>query len=264
MKRLNSALEVHHKQVVNKDYDAVLLLTGDEGKGKSHLALHILEWWYNQLYNEVKIEDVKHINLDMQQFAEDLKNLKRFEATVYDEAGDISNKRTMSKMNVLLSQAYQVIRGDNLLTILVLPSVFDLDGFFTKRRARGLIHVTKRGDMRYYSQRRLRKIVSLNQNRILKTLNVVAPTFVDTFPKYKGVLFDPYMDKKKEKMKTVRDKLYNDMKQDVNNPKAERDEVIYNIYDQRGLSETAKLVGLSTRQISRIVNKQKETDDIET
>jgi hypothetical protein len=55
----------------------------------------------------------------------------------------------MSKLNVSITKAYQIIRGDNLLTILVLPSIFDLDGFFTKRRARGLIHITAVRKIKY-------------------------------------------------------------------------------------------------------------------
>lgn len=257
MRRLEAALEVHHNNIVNNDYDGVLILTGDEGKGKSNLLLHIIDWWYNKTKGGVSSEDIKSVGLEVSQFSEALKDAKKYDLIANDEAGDISNKRSMSRMNVLLNQAYQVIRGDNLFTILVLPSVFDLDGFFAKRRARGLIHVTKRGRFNYYSQRRLRRIIALNQNRILKTLNVTMPTFNDTFPKYKGVLIDPYLEKKQEKMQRIREELYNNLK-DTQEGKTEyyyRDVLISQIKEKLGTSETASLVGLSTRQIQNIAKK---------
>lgn len=252
MKRLYRAFDIHFKNITSNDYDGVFLITGDEGKGKSNVLLHLLDYWYTKLNGECVESDSKHACLTMQQFSEDLKDCVKFEATGYDEAGDISNKRSMSKLNVALSQAYQVIRGDNLCTFMVLPSLFDLDGFFTKRRARGLIHITKRGALQYYSQKRLRKIIALNQSRIIKSLSIVRPTFVDTFPKYNGVLLQPYLDKKAEKMKEIRNNLYKELNEKSQDN--QRDEIIINMAEDGYTQiEIAKAVRLSRERVGQII-----------
>ena len=88
MKRIEGVLEIYYKKLTKEDYDSVILISGDEGKGKSNVALHILDWWLTKKNGEVKEEDIKHINLDSEQFTEDLKNCERFDCTVYDEAGN--------------------------------------------------------------------------------------------------------------------------------------------------------------------------------
>ena len=42
MNRLYSALELYHKKITKQDYDSVIIISGDEGKGKSNLVLHII------------------------------------------------------------------------------------------------------------------------------------------------------------------------------------------------------------------------------
>jgi lipoprotein NlpI len=95
-----------------------------KGKEKAMWVLHIIDYWYKKKNGSCKQSDISHISLDKMQFAEDLKDLNKFDAIDYDEAGELSNKRTMSKFNFIINQAYQVIRGDNIFTILTLPSLF--------------------------------------------------------------------------------------------------------------------------------------------
>jgi hypothetical protein len=240
--------------ITKKDYDGVYLITGDEGKGKSNLGLHIINYWYKKLYNECKPEHISHINLDKMQFAEDLKNLKKYEAIDYDEAGELSNKRAMSKFNYLMSQTYQVIRGDNIFSILTLPSIFDLDAFFSRRRVKGLFNVYARGKVAFYDAKRIKQIINLNQNRILKKVTRVRPLFVDHFKKYEGVLLEPYKEKKAAKMQKIRENLYLEMQE---NEQFDKIDVAINNLKDKGFNHTeiGKLFNITRQAVDYRVRK---------
>lgn len=211
MKRIYETMDVVFKMLTEHDFDAVYCIDGDEGLSKSTLLMHIVEYWYKRLYGRCTEKEIKFICLDGKQFAGALRDMKKFEAIGYDEAGELSNKRTMSKFNYMISQTYQVIRGDNLLTILVLPSIFDLDPFFRKRRIKGLFHVTRRGVVAFYSKSRLERMLEMNEKKTLKRHFYVKPTFYDSYPRYTGVLASAYKDKKITKMKGIRERLYEEL-----------------------------------------------------
>ncbi len=260
MKKIYKALDIVYNKITKEDYDTVWLVTGDEGTGKSNLLLAIVEYWYNKLNGECLESDIKHVSLDRLNFVTDLKDAKRYELSTDDEAGDISSKRAMSEFNVLLTQAYQVIRGDNLFTILVLPSPFDIDGFFVKRRARGLININNRGKCKFYSKTRLRNMIALNQSRYIKKVEVVKATFCDVFPKYKGILLKEYKKKKAEKMQEVRNQLYEKvMKLDTgvsNNSNASK---LSRYPDTISTKIIAEIEGVSERTIQRWKRKATTT-----
>jgi len=224
---LKKCLEVVYKKNTKEDWDTVWIIDGDEGASKSNLALHICQWWYDRINADVggcSEKEVKHMCLDPEQFKKDLAGLKKFEFTCFDEAGALSNRRFMDKFNHEISQAYMMIRGDNLFTVLVLPSFFDLDPYFSKRRVRGLIHVYKRGRFSFWSKHRLRNLAMINAGYPVKNYWVVKPTiFRGRFGKYNGILEEPYKKLKKEKMQQVREKLLADdvEKKSIGDPRRE-------------------------------------------
>lgn len=215
MKRLFTALDIIFNKVTKKDWDEVLVIAGYEGKGKSNLGLHILEWWLTKLYDSADETYIKNVSLDISGFVESLSSAKSKECLIFDEAGRLSNRRVMSKFNHALMQVYQVVRGDNLFTILILPSIFDLDPYFAKRRVRHLIEVYSRGKFAFWSQEKVRKIIELNSNRAIKKSNIVTPTFRDTFPKYTGVFKNAYDELKKTSMEKTRKELKKELGFDV-------------------------------------------------
>lgn len=208
---MRKVLDISHDKIVNDDYDGLFLIVGDEGKSKSNLGLHITDYWYSLRDGKCTADKISKIALDRIDFLTGLKESKRYDLLDYDEAGDISKKRAMSKWNVMLSQTYMVIRGLNMMSLLTLPDLFDLESFFTKRRAKGLFYVYARGKYCFYSKNRLRKIIELNKTRIIKKISLIPPTFTDTFPIYQGVLKEPYMQKKTDKMNLITQKLYDEM-----------------------------------------------------
>jgi hypothetical protein len=262
MKRMHKILDIVYKKLSKKDWDNLYIIAADEGRGKSNLLLWIFEYWLTLKYGSVKPEHIKYVALDRLQFVEALKDAIKFDCIGYDEAGDISNKRVMGKFNFLLTQAYQVIRGDNLFTILVLPNLFDLDPFFTKRRAKGFIQVYERGKFAFWSKDRLRMVIALNQSKYIKTPWVIKPSFFDTFPKYHGALLDPYMEKKANKMKNVRSELYKSVKDmEENGIFYQRNKLVGVMHNKLGTKETAKAFGMSERNVQVIMQEIRKTQD---
>lgn len=234
MKRLNEVLRADYEKLTLEDWDKVLLITGDEGISKSNLGLTCIDTWNGWLIDDdIKKtrdpkKDIKYVALSITQFLEALKDVKKFGCVIYDEAGEISSLRMMNKFNYKLTKTYEVIRGENLFTILILPDVFYLNPFFSSRRARGLIHVYKRGKFAYWNKRQLRRMIEINKTYKTKNPFRVKPLFFDTFPKYKGYLKNAYADKKREKMHAAREELYEEIVKN-DDPKLELKKVAYNL-----------------------------------
>ena len=259
MKRIEKYLELVFDKLTKKDWDNLIVITGDEGISKSNLLLHMTDWWYVKLKGKCVEEDIKHICINREQFLLDLKDCKKYEMTGYDEA-DLISRRTMDTFNVTLMKTYQVIRGDNLFTILIIPSVFDLDTFFRNRRVRGMFYVFKRGRCAFWSKNRLRKMLALNEKSAIKNMWRVRPTFFDTFPKYKGVLAELYKKKKDENMKGIRQKMYDDLQTKDDFAKNDREKRIHRCLEKGWSTATiAEFEGISQRRIQQIMKTLNES-----
>lgn len=252
-------MDIQFEALHKKSWDNVLILTGDEGTGKSNLALHMLEYWLIKKYGKVLKDHSKYINLDIGKWSESFAECNKGDMNILDESGDLSNKRTMSKLNFAIARAYQIIRGDNIDSIFVLPSIFDLDAYFAKRRAKGLIYVYKRGRFAFWSKDRLRKLIELNAGYPSKDIWRIRPTFLDHFPIYKGVLLEEYQRKKEEYMKDTRKELANAIKDLKGGSEiSERDNAIIKMKASLGAAKTAEIMGLSERQVYNIWKKKPE------
>ena len=251
---LKKIIKVIFSKHTKHEYDSVFAITGDEGSGKSTLAIWILHYYLLELKGEVNSEDARYMCLDKHHFATILKGLKKFGAIVYDET-DFLSRRSMGGYNVGIMKAYQIIRGDCLLTLLVLPSLWDLDTFFRKRRIRGLFHVPRRGYYKFWSKTRLRKLVALNESLPYKNLNLIKPTHKGWFSKYNGPMEDKYRDNKADKMKKVRSDLYKSITagKDVNQERKKTFEAIIRMEEMKIRHEDiAKALGIHRRTIYEI------------
>ena len=260
MKKINKLCDIIHTQVTKNDWDAVYVIVADEGFGKSNLGLHIAEYWYKKL-NKNKKENIKHVSLDLKEWLQDLKNLPRYHLTIYDEAGDLASRRSMSDVNYAVMKTYQVIRGLNLFSILVLPSLWDLDSFFVKRRLRGMFYVYERGKVAFWNRKKLREMVGINANKPVRDYFIVKPTFTDTFPKYTGILSEEYKQKKEKKMQGIRQEIYKELilkKDHKENPYKLRNELLARIHNTYGIQATKKLTGLEETTIRQIIKKMED------
>jgi len=225
---------------IERNYDYFVVVTGDEGVGKSRgLFLNIIAFWYHAI-KKMAIPK-KCFAVSLKDFAHNLKSGSKGQIRGLDEAGDsMDTQEYANKVNRALYKAYTVIREKKLMTIVVLPSFFDLNPRFRKRRVRLLIHAYKRvdnkcldcgkefvGDVcpcgsrnfkqgyvawRAYNRKQLRKIIEKNQYRQIKTLNVgVAPLADGIVREYKGELLPVYERLKNRKMKDTLSALNRDV-----------------------------------------------------
>lgn len=135
------------KKVLTKDRDWVVTIDGEEGVGKSVLAMQIGKYLDPNfsLYNIVFTAD---------EFIKIIKDPTTKPGTVIilDEAFNAANARaSMSEVNRSLAGVATEMRQKNLFILIVLPSIFDLDRYFALWRCRALFHVyfTQNEERRY-------------------------------------------------------------------------------------------------------------------
>lgn len=251
------AIKIIFNKVTTDDWDEVICITGKNRRGKSNLGMHLVDEWLKLLKGKVEEEDTdKHIGIDAYSFAKVFSNVKKFEPAVHDEAGDISNRATMSKTNKLYAQAYQIVAGENLLTILILPELWDLDTYFRKQRIRHLINVYRRGGFDFWTNVRYDKMIKLNATKIVKDYYVVKPAMRGTFGKYNGVLKKRYDEMKNKKLSSVRENLLDDLSGFLKDKKQDKKDAVLAMFSKDVPQvKIAKLMGISTRTVSRYIKE---------
>ncbi len=121
--------------VTKKDRDYVMVIDGEEGSGKSVLAMQIAKA-LDPKFN------LDNICFNADQFIERLKHSPKHSCIVLDEAYNSANSRaTLTEVNRSLVGVATEMRQRNLYVIIVLPSFFDLDKYFALWRCRCLMHV---------------------------------------------------------------------------------------------------------------------------
>lgn len=211
-------------------YDVFIVITGGEGLGKSRsMFLPIIDYWYTEILKKPIPEG--RYGVKMENFIRSLKSGQTYDICGLDEAGDAMDKENYRNMlNRILYESYTIIREKLFFTIIVLPSFFDLNPRFRKRRVRGIFEIYRRVNnfckdceesftdskkcpecgsknfkkgyvlWRYYSRARINKILLLNKNREVKKLSVVSPSIEGRAYMYQGKLLKAYQIEKQEKM----------------------------------------------------------------
>lgn len=126
--------------VRNKDRDYVMVVDGEEGCGKSVLAMQIAKYLDSKF-------NLDGIVFTADQFMKKIKEARRFSCIVLDEAFNASNARaSLSQVNRAMLGVATEMRQQNLFIIMCIPSFFDLDKYFALWRCKSLIHVYFRKD----------------------------------------------------------------------------------------------------------------------
>jgi len=200
-------LEVDYKALHKHDWDNFVVLTGEEGVGKSRLSLWALEIWLNLKYGSFQADDFyKYVGIKVSEYARVLQSVKKGDINICDEAGDVfSGKHALSKLVKKIEDTYTVVRGDNLLTIWSLPTFFMLTPYFRNWRIRSIWYIQKRGLCHVYHKPKRLLLSQTNENTEIKDYFAVPPLFSFVYPDYKGVFLEPYLKMKGAKMQNVRD-----------------------------------------------------------
>ena len=132
---LRKELRKIHDLVWKKDRDWVGVVDGDEGSGKSVLAMQICK----ELDPDFGIDNIVY-NAD--DFMDKIKKARKGQAILLDEGYAAANARaSLSEVNRALVGLATEMRQKNLFVVICLPSFFDLDKYFAIHRSRVLFHV---------------------------------------------------------------------------------------------------------------------------
>lgn len=141
---LLSNLNEVYIDVTKHDFDAVILITGFEGYGKSTLGGQVAKA-FDPTYS------LDRCVFTLDQWIEVVFSTDKFKSVVFDEAYKyLSSKNTMSKYNRKIVTILTQIRFLNLFHTILLPSFHELDKYVALWRSRGLIDVSKRGEFRAF------------------------------------------------------------------------------------------------------------------
>lgn len=136
---------------VKKDKDAVIALTGDEGEGKSTLALHIIQETL-RLHHKTEEEILETINdyviysPNKEEVKKRIIGLPKYMPVSADEAIKILYKLNWgTEIQKYLNMLYAICRKENKITILCMPRFIDFNEFFRNHRIKFWIHILERG-----------------------------------------------------------------------------------------------------------------------
>lgn len=130
-------LENVKHRVLKKDHDWVACVDGEEGSGKSVLAMQICKY----LDPNFSLDRIVFNSDDFIKIIKDPKTPKGA-AILLDEAFSAANARaSMSEVNRSMVAVATEMRQRNLFVIIALPSFFDLDRTFAIHRTKALFHV---------------------------------------------------------------------------------------------------------------------------
>lgn len=132
---LRAELKKIRHLVIHKDRDWVGVTDGDEGSGKSVLAMQICKE-LDPTFN------VDRIVYNADDFTDKIKKAKKGQAILMDEGYAAANARaSLSEVNRALVALATEMRQKNLFVMICIPSFFDLDKYFAIHRSRALFHV---------------------------------------------------------------------------------------------------------------------------
>jgi len=226
-KILKIDLDGNKKGLRTCDKDKVIVVTGGEGLGKSNIVQCMFDIWYEEILKDENYSEeyIRYFGSNKEEFLDALKycsdNNQKYMMLAHDEAAkDLYSRKAMSSFSADLNIAYQVIRGLNLYTILIIPNVLDLDSFFRNRRLTGMIHVfnidykNKETQFAYYNKKKLDELIPEMKRMAERQSNPdpfkcsVKPLFYDTAPLYSGVLKKAYEERKRDNMASTITDLY--------------------------------------------------------
>ena len=162
------ALKEHiHK----KDFDAVFLVDGGEGTGKSVFAMQLGKAIDPSLCLE-------RVCFTPSEFIKCIQTAEKGQVIIYDEAyTGLASRQSLSEVNKLIVSMMMEMRAKNLVVIIVLPTFFMLDRYVAIFRSRGLFHIYtnkgRRGYFLYYNSENKkmlyilgRKLMSYSKPRV--------------------------------------------------------------------------------------------------
>jgi ABC-type dipeptide/oligopeptide/nickel transport system ATPase component len=142
------------KMILKKNWDAVIVIVGDEGSGKSTLSFVIAQYLTDM---KLTMDNLSEGSADA---IEKLERMPNGSLLICDEAELLfSSRETMSKEQRQLTQVMKIIRQKNMTLILVSPVFFDLSKYIAVDRSRFLLRTytdsnLNRGSFAYWGKKK--------------------------------------------------------------------------------------------------------------
>ncbi len=187
------------KALIEKDWDAVLLLDGLERVGKSILGMTIGHYLSNGKMTE------KNFCAGIDDCPEVIKAVPNKSVVFVDEGSLVFNsKDAMNKKQKQLMKILDVVGQKQLVFIICLPSFFDLNRQIAIRRSRMLLHVYpsknwERGRFAYYTMKKKKLLYELGK-RNFNSYSKPHPSFRGKFVDFKPKFYEEYLKIKKKSM----------------------------------------------------------------
>ena len=254
---LKSNLDKVKKRLDTKDADRLWGVDGNEGAGKSVLAMQICKY-VDPTFN------INRVCMTSKEFKKAIETASKRQAILFDEGfKGLSNRATLSQVNRMLVSKMMEMRQKNLFVVIAIPSIFMMDKYVALWRMKVLLHVfeSKGNHLFHAFNSSFKKKLILEGS---KTYNY-AKTIRQMPDKCRGKFHGKYV---------ISEDLYKEKKSKAFEEKDEylvekgigdRNKLIYLMYTHFNLSspELEKLFeehdfNISRRQISRVVNKMKE------
>jgi len=249
---LKEQLDTVKRHVMKKDMDFVLVIDGEEGSGKSVLAMQIASY-FDPKFN------LDCVVFSADEFMKSIRTTRRYACVLLDEAFNASNARaSLSQTNRAMLGVATEMRQRNLFVIIVIPSFFDLDKYFALWRCKALLHVylTKGSRGRYLLfPKTKKKLLYLNGK---KTYNYTKPK--SSYPplRFKNEYVIVEKEYREKKAKAFRTRVVSNM---ARKWKEQRDALIMDLYHNQKVSsadigmkmEEGGATSISQREIQKIV-----------
>jgi len=129
---------------VKQNSDAVIALTGEEGIGKSSLAIYIGYWCCKFAGLTFSLKRNELYSPDEKEVFDKLTKLPKYSPIIADEAIKILYKLGWQKQ-MYINQLYALARKENKITLLCMPKFTDFNIYFRNHRIKTWIHVLSRG-----------------------------------------------------------------------------------------------------------------------
>lgn len=141
------------KKRIREDKDLVIAITGDEGIGKSTLAI----WLGMSIDEEFTLEKNELFSPSVEEMESKVRGLPKYSVIVADEAIKILYKLYwMTKGQRYLNRLFSIVRDENKVIILCIPRFIDLNEWWRHHRVKIWVHVMERGvaivDMKDWSK----------------------------------------------------------------------------------------------------------------
>jgi len=150
------------KKIIQRNWDCVILIDGEERSGKSTLGKTIACYLDSNF-------SVKNISNSIEETKKKIAELPDKNVLLVDEGSLVfSSKDAMLKAQKELLKILDVVGQKNMVLIIVLPSIFDLIKQIAIRRSRFLLHVyadkdMNRGRFLYFGKKKKAKLYELGK-----------------------------------------------------------------------------------------------------